>query len=407
MKKLLHILAASLISSAPVTGSTAEATVSDGKVKIGVLADMSGVYADACGPGCLEAVRMAVDNFGGSVLGAPIEVVSADDQNKPDLGAAKVREWIEQGQVDAVTGLVSTAVTGAATKLLTANERIALIVGAASNAFTTSECSPFNAHWTYDVVSLVAGTVKPMVESGKKKWFFITADYTFGYDLEKAATEIITASGGEVLGSVRAPLGTTDFSSYVLQAQASGAEVIAMANSSADLVNALKAASEFGITEMADVAGLLVVTTAAKAMDPSVAAGMNLTAPFYWDMDEVTRDWSARFKARSSVSIPTALHASAYSSTLHYLKAIEAAGTDEAKAVMAKMKTMPVNDVFSRNGYLRRDGRLVHDMYLVRIKGPSERESENDIFVVEKTLPGDDVYLSLEAGGCSFALNRQ
>ena len=382
------LLAASV---AAIASSAAMANVSDGKVKIGVLADMGGTYADVCGPGCVTAIEMAVEDFGGTVLGAPIEVVSADDQLKPDVGSAIVRKWIENEQVDSIGGLVSSAVTGAATKVTTDAKKIALISTSASNAFTTKACSPYNVHWTYNVVALAKGTVKPMVEAGKKKWFFITADYAFGHALEGVASKVINENGGEVVGAARAPLGTTDFSSYILQAQSSGADVVALANAGNDTVNSLKAASEFGLTQMMDVAGLLVFTPNAQAMDPNVAGGMRTTTGFYWDLDDQTREWSKRFMERHG-NIPAMGHAGAYSMTMHYLKAIEAAGTDESDAVMKKMKEMKPDDFFARNATLRADGRMVHDMYYVEIKKPDERRDDNDIFKVVSVIPGDQAF---------------
>ena len=387
MRMMKRTLLAAAMSVAVATGVQATG-VSDDVVKIGVLADMGGGYSDVCGPGCVTAVEMAVEDFGGTVLGKPIEVVSADDQNKPDVGSAKAREWIENQQVDAVNGLVASSVTGAVTKVLTDAKRIALISTSASHAFTTKACSPYNVHWTYNVVSLANGTVKPMVDAGKKKWFFITADYAFGHALEGIASKVIESSGGEVVGSVRAPLGTTDFSSYVLQAQASGADVIGLANAGADFVNALKTSAEFGLTETAEVAGLLVFTPNAKALDPAIAAGMKLTTGFYWDMDEKTRAWSARFKERHG-AIPSMAQAGAYSMTSHYLNAIKAAGTDESDAVMKQMKSTKPDDFFARNAYLRNDGRMVHDMLLVSIKDAASRKSEDDIYNIEATIPGD------------------
>ncbi|MFT5722523.1 MAG: branched-chain amino acid transport system substrate-binding protein [Motiliproteus sp.] len=401
MRKTL--LATALIAA---TGAAQAAAVSDDKVKIGVLGDMSGVYADISGQGSVEAVKMAVEDFGGTVLGMPIEVVFADDQNKPDVGSVIARKWVEEEQVDVINGAVASSVTGAVAKFMTDNEKITLIAASASHAFTTKACSPFNAHWTYDVVALANGTVKPMVQSGKKKWFFVTADYAFGHALEKVATGVINANGGEVVGGVRAPLGTTDFSSYILQAQASGADVIALANAGSDMVNSLKTAAEFGVTETTDVAGLLVFTPNAQALDPDIAGGMKLTTGFYWDMDDLTRAWSKRYMARMDGKIPAMPHAGAYSSTMHYLKAVEAAGTDESKAVMAKMKEMPVEDFFSRNGYLRKDGRMVHDMLQVRIKTAAERKDDNDIFAIEKVIKGDDAFMKMEDGGCAFALAK-
>ncbi|MBY4675059.1 ABC transporter substrate-binding protein [Marinobacterium arenosum] len=393
------LMSAAMATAIAATGAQA-AGLSDDKLKIGVLADMGGVYADVCGPGCVTAVEMAVEDFGGSVLGKPIEIVTADDQNKADVGSAKVREWVEDQQVDAVTGLVASSVTGAVTKVLTDNKKIALISTSASNAFTTKACSPYNAHWTYNVVALANGTVKPMVQSGKKKWFFITADYAFGHALEKVATGVIENNGGEVVGAVRAPLGTTDFSSYVLQAQSSGADVVALANAGSDFVNSLKTAAEFGLTEMVDVAGLLVFTPNAQALDPAIAGGMKLTTGFYWDLDDETRAWSKRFKERHG-SIPAMGHAGAYSATMHYLNAVKATGTDDSDTVMKHMKANKPNDFFARNATLRADGRMVHDMYQVRIKTASERKSEDDIFAVEKVIPGDEAFAPMLAQ-CEF-----
>ncbi|WP_028470870.1 ABC transporter substrate-binding protein [Neptunomonas japonica] len=398
--KLMNKTLLSAAMAVALTSTAAHADLSDDKVKIGVLADMGGVYADVCGKGCLTAVEMAVEDFGGTVLGKKIEIVSADDQNKPDVGSAIVREWIESKEVDVVTGLVASSVTGAVTKVTTDNKKIALIAASASNAFTTKACSPYNAHWTYNVVALANGTVKPIVQQGKKKWFFITADYAFGHALEGIASKVIKAEGGEVVGAVRAPLGTTDFSSYILQAQASGAEVVGLANAGADFVNSLKTAAEFGLTEMMDVAGLLVFTPNAKALDPAIAGGMLTTTGFYWDRDEESREWSARFKERQGV-IPAMPHAGAYSATMHYLNAVKAAGTDDSDTVMKLMKSTKPDDFFAKNATLRSDGRMVHDMYLVRITKESERKSEDDIFKIESVIPGDKAFAPVLAA-CDF-----
>lgn len=404
MKLMFKTAAATALITA---AGLAHGSFSDDKVKIGVLTDMGGVYSDITGQGSIEAVQMAVDDFGGKMLGKPIEVISADTQLKPDIGSTIARQWIENEQVDVINGAVASSVTGAVTKVMSNAGKITLIAAPASHAFTTSACSPYNAHWSYDVVSLANGTVKPMVEGGKNKWFFITADYGFGHALESVATGVIEANGGEVVGGVRAPLGTSDFSSYILQAQSSGADVIALANTGSDMVNALKTAAEFGVTEMAEVAGLLVFTPNAQALDPAIAGGMKLTTGFYWDMDDQTREWSKRYMARMDGKIPSMAQAGAYSSTMHYLKAVEAVGTDESDAVMAKMKETPVEDFFSRNGYLRIDGRMVHDMLQVRIKNADERSNENDIFAIERVIKGEDAFLKLEDGGCAFALSQE
>ena len=386
MKKTLSALAV-----ASILVGNAMAAVSDNQVRIGVLADMNGPYGDVCGKNCVAAVQMAVDDFGGKVLDAPIDVISADDQNKPDLGSAKVREWVDSEKVDVVNGLVASSVVGAATQVLTDNAKPALISGAGSNTFTTKTCTPYNAHWTYDVVALANGTVKPLVEKGKKKWFFITADYAFGHALESVATGVITANGGEVVGSAKAPLGTTDFSSFVLQAQASGADAVALANAGKDFVNSLKSASEFGLNQQATMVGLLVFASDTKAIDASTNGDMRLTTGFYWDRDDATREWSQRFMERTG-AIPTMAHAGAYSSTLHYLKSVEQAGTDDGTEVMKVMKANKPDDFFAQNAVLRADGRMVHDMYQVRVKKAAERANENDIYEIEQVIPGDQAF---------------
>ena len=392
MKKTNRTLLSAVVSGAiaATIACSAQATT-DGQVKLGILADMGGTYADICGSGCVIAAEMAIEDFGGKVLGKPIEMVSADSQLKPDVASAIARKWVEDEGVDAIGGLVSSAVSGAVSKVNADSKNITLISGSASNTFTTKTCSPYNVHWTYNVVALANGTVKPMVQAGKKKWFFITADYSFGHALEGMASKVINENGGEVLGNVRAPLGTTDFSSYILQAQASGADVVALANAGNDTVNALKAAAEFGLTAQMDVAGLLVFTPNAQAMDPATAGGMRLTSGFYWDMDDETRQWSTRFEQRHG-AIPSMIHAGVYSVTMHYLNAVKAAGTDDTDTVMKTMKATKPNDFFARNATLRPDGRMVHDMLYVEIKKKDERKDKNDIYKIIKVIPGDEAY---------------
>jgi len=402
MKKINKSVLSAVVSGAiaATLASPAMATT-DGKVKLGILADMGGTYADICGPGCVTAAKMAVEDFGGKVLGNDIEVISADSQLKPDIASSIARKWVEDEGVDTIGGLVSSAVSGAVSKVNADNKKITLISGSASNAFTTKSCNPYNVHWTYNVVALANGTVKPMVQSGKKKWFFITADYSFGHALEGVASKVIKTNGGEVVGNVRAPLGTTDFSSYILQAQASGADVVALANAGNDTVNALKAATEFGLTEQMDVAGLLVFTQNAQAMDPAVAGGMRLTTGFYWDLDDQAREWGKRFEARHG-NIPSMIHAGVYSATMHYLNAVKAVGTDDSDAVMKQMKQSKPNDFFSRNAELRPDGRMVHDMLYVEIKKQAERKSKSDIYKVIKVIPGADAYNPMQPQ-CNFS----
>lgn len=399
-----NVMLATAIAMALGVNSVYAEGISDDKVKIGVMADMGGTYADACGKGCVAAIEMAVADFGGKILDKPIEVISADDQNKPDIGSATAREWVDKEKVDAVGGIVSSAVGLAVGQVLKDAKKPILISTAGSPAFYTKACSPFNAHWTYNVVALANGTVKPLVAEGKKKWFFITADYEFGNALEKASTGVIEKNGGKVVGSVKVPLGTTDFSSYILQAQSAGADAVAFANAGKDFVNSLKAAHEFGLDKSATMVGLLVFASDVQAIDPAVIGDMNLTTGFYGEMDDKTKEWSKRYKEKFGKT-PGMGQAGAYSSVMHYLNAVQAAGTDEGEAVMAKMKSTKPDDFFARNAELRADGRMVHDMYFARVKKADERANEDDIFEVKQTLAGNDVFLPMSPE-CDFGAKK-
>lgn len=394
-RTLSSVVLGSALGLAALSALASQASLSDDRVRLGVLADMSGPYGDLCGKHCVEAVNMAVEDFGGQVLGQPIDVISADDQNKPDLGSAKAREWIESQGVDAINGLVASSVVGAVAQVANSAEKPILISGAGSNTFTTKTCSPFNAHWTYDVVALARGTVSPLVKSGKKKWFFITADYAFGHALENVATGIIESNGGTVVGSAKAPLGTTDYSSFVLQAMSSGADAVALANAGKDFVNSLKGASEFGLSQQATMVGLLVFASDTRSIDADIIGNMRLTTGFYWDRDEATRAWSQRFMERTDGAVPTMAHAGAYSSTLHYLKAVAATGTDDGATVMKHMKANTPDDMFARHATLRADGRMVYDMYQVRVKTAAERSNRNDLYEIENVIPGDQAYAAM------------
>ena len=391
MKKIVFAAAFTVACSA---GTLQAKEISDEVVKIGVMADMGGPYADACGKGCVAAVELAIEDFGGAVLGKPIKIISADDQNKPDVGSATVRKWVDVEKVDMVTWITSSAVGLAAGKVLTDVKKPMLVAGAGSPAFTTSQCSPYNIHWTYDVIALANGTVKPLVDAGNKKWFFITVDYVFGHALEKVSTGIIEKSGAKVVGSVKVPLGTTDFSSYILQAQSSGADAVAFANVGKDFTNALKGASEFGLNKQATMVGLLVFTSDVQAINPKTIADMRLTTGYAVQRDDKTKAWGKRYKDKFGKT-PTMIHAGAYSATMHYLKAVKATGTDDGSVVMAEMKKTKPDDFFAQNASLRADGRMIHDMYQVRVKKESERVNEDDLFEIENTLAGSDVFLPM------------
>jgi branched-chain amino acid transport system substrate-binding protein len=395
----LQLTLVSLLVAAWLGASVAQAQVSDDVVRIGVLNDQSSLYADAGGPGTVVAARMAAEDAGGAVLGKPIDIVFADHQNKSDIGAAIARQWFDTGGVDMAIGFDNSAVALAVEQLAAERNRIAIAGAVGSTAFTGKSCTPTEASWIYDSYALTNSLAKSLVAEGRDSWFFITVDYTFGHSLEADATSAVKAAGGKVLGSVRHPLNTSDFSSYLLQAQASGAKVVAFANGGGDMINATKQANEFGLTKNQTMVSLLVTIADVHSMELKAAQGLKFVTAFYWDRNEETRAWSKRFFARQG-RMPTMGQASAYSAIRHYIAAIAAAGTDEAKAVMAKMREMPVNDFYAKNGRLREDGRLVHDMYFAQVKKPSESTGPWDYYNILGVIPGDQAFRSLAEGGC-------
>jgi branched-chain amino acid transport system substrate-binding protein len=392
------VLVSALLASC-LSAHDARAQISDDVVRIGVLNDQSGLYADLGGPGSVVAARMAVEDFGGAVLGKPVEIVYADHQNKSDVGAAIAREWFEVGKVDMVIGFDHSAVALAVEQLAAEKGRIAIAGAVGSTAFTGKSCTPTEASWIYDSYALTTSLAKAIVAEGRDTWFFITVDYAFGHSLEADASAAVKAAGGKILGSVRHPLNTADFSSYLLQAQASGAKVVAFANGGGDMVNATKQANEFGLTKNQTIVSLLVFISDVHSMQLQAAQGLKFVTAFYWDRDEETRIWSKRFFERQG-RMPTMPQAAVYSAIRHYLGAIEAAGTDEAKAVMAKMRERPVNDFYVKNGRLREDGRLVHDMYFAQVKTPAESKGPWDYYKLLATIPGGQAFRPLAEGGC-------
>jgi branched-chain amino acid transport system substrate-binding protein len=395
----IRALAAGACAIALLSGA-AQAEISGNAVKIGVMNDQSGLYADLAGQGSVEAARMAVEDMGGSVGGAAIEVLSADHQNKPDVGSNVVRQWIDVEDVDVIVDVPTSSVALAVNEIVKEEDRVFLVSGAASTQLTGEACSLNTIHWTYDTYALAVGTGRAMVEEGGDSWFFITADYAFGHQLEEDTSTEVQEQGGEVLGSVRHPLSTADFSSYLLQAQGSGAKVIGLANAGSDTTNAIKQAHEFGITQAGQqLASLLLFLTDVNALGLEVAQGLVLTTGFYWDMDDETRAWSERFNERVG-QMPTMVQAGVYSAVSHYLRAIEAAGSDDAKTVVEQMKATPVNDFFAKNGTIRADGRMVHDMYLARVKSPDESQGQWDYYEILRTIPGDQAFLPLEESTC-------
>jgi branched-chain amino acid transport system substrate-binding protein len=395
----LQLVLISVLTGACMGAPVARAQVSDDVVKIGVLNDQSGLYADLGGPGSVVAARMAVEDAGGTVLGKPVEIVFADHQNKADIGVAVARRWFENEKVDMAIGFDNSAVALAVEQLAFERNRIAIAGAVGSTAFTGKNCTPNEASWIYDSYALTTSLAKSTVAEGRDTWFFITVDYAFGHSLEADATAAVKAAGGKVLGSVRHPLNTSDFSSYLLQAQASGAKVVAFANGGGDMVNAVKQANEFGLTKNQTMVSLLVFISDVHSMELKAAQGLKFVTAFYWDRNDETRVWSKRFFERHG-RMPTMPQASVYSAVRHYLSAIAAAGTDEAKAVMAKMRETPVNDFYVKNARLREDGRLVHDMYFAQVKTPSESSKPWDYYKILATIPGDQAFRELADGGC-------
>ena len=375
--------------------------LSDGVVKIGVLTDLSGLYSDLSGAGAVLAVKMAIDDFRAMEKGKafPIELVSADHQNKGDVASNKAREWFERDKVDMITDLVTTSTALAVMPVAKEKNRITIVNGAASTPITGKQCTDTNVHYTYDTYALANGTGKAVVKQGGDTWFFLTADYAFGQALEKDTGAVVQANGGRVLGSVRHPFPGTDFSSFLLKAQASGAKVIGLANAGTDTTNAIKQAAEFGITPKQTLAGLLMFITDVHSLGLKATQGMYLTEGFYWDFNDETRAWSKRFFELHK-RMPTMVQAGDYSSTMHYLKAVKAAGTDEAQAVMKKMKETPVNDFFAKNGKIREDGRHVHDFYLLQVKKPEESKHPWDYYFVRQVIPANDAVTPVAQSEC-------
>ncbi|MCA8869266.1 MAG: ABC transporter substrate-binding protein [Rhodobacteraceae bacterium] len=367
----------------------------DINVKLGVLNDRSGVYADLSGEGSVVAARMAVDDFKAVDKGIKVEIISADHQNKPDIASNIARQWYDTDGVDAILDVPTSSAALAVAEITAKAGRVFINSGAASTDLTGAQCQPTTIHWTYDTAALANGTGKAVTEAGGKKWFFLTADYAFGHALERDTTKVVVANGGEVVGSVNVPFPATDFSSFLLQAQGSGANVIGLANAGGDTVNAIKQAAEFGITQAGQqLAALLMFVTDVHALGTQTAQGLNLTEAFYWDQNDATRAWSARFEKLHG-SKPTMVQAGVYSGTMHYLRAIEAVGSTDSKKVIASMKANGFDDPLFGKGYVRGDGRAIHDMYLFEVKKPSESTGEWDLYKQISVIKGEDAFLPM------------
>ena len=390
-----------LIFAALLSLTAGPAAAEDIPIKIGVLNDRSGVYADLAGEGSVIAAKMAVEDFGAAAKGIKVEIISADHQNKPDIASNIARQWIDQDGVDVIADVPTSSAALAVNEVVREKNKIFLVSGAATSDLTGPKCSPNTVHWTYDTWALAHGTGKAMVEQGGKKWFFITADYAFGQALERDTAAVVKEAGGEVVGSVKHPFPGQDFSSFLLQAQSSGAQVIGLANAGGDTINTIKQAAEFGITQGGQkLAGLLIFITDVHALGLQTAQGLVLTEAFYWDKDDGTRAFAKRFAERHDGKMPSMVHAGVYASVLHYLKAIDAVKSKDPKVVMAKMKEMPSEDPLFGKGKIRVDGRHVHDMYLVEVKKPEESKGPWDYYKILATIPADQAFRPLDQGGC-------
>ncbi|NKK74085.1 ABC transporter substrate-binding protein [Rhizobium leguminosarum bv. viciae] len=397
-KNFIASVAFLLASSTAVLAQSA----TDGKIKIGILNDQSGVYADFGGKSSVEAAKMAVEDFGGKVLDVPVEIVDADHQNKPDIASNIARQWYDTEQVDAIMELTTSSVALAVQAIGKEKKKIDIVTGAATTDLTGKACSPYGFHWAYDTHALAVGTGGALVKQGGDSWFFLTADYAFGYSLEQQTSDYVKASGGTVVGAVRHPLSSQDFSSFLLQAQSSGAKVIGLANAGLDTSNAIKQAAEFGITQGGQhLAALLFTLAEVHGLGLDAAQGLTLTEGYYWNRDDESRAFAKKFFARTG-KMPNMVHAGTYSAVTQYLKAVQKAGTDETEAVAKQLHEMPVDDVFGRGGTVGANGRMIHDMYLLQVKKPAESKEPWDYFNVLATIPGKEAYIDPAKSGCDL-----
>ena len=397
--KLKKIAAASALTLAAATGANAQ--VSGDVIKIGIITDMSGLYSDIDGAGGVEAIKMAVADMGGAVGGKKVEVVFADHQNKADVAAAKAREWFDTAGVDMLIGGTNSGTNLAMAKVAVEKKKLFISIGAATSALTNEQCNPYTVHWAYDTVALAKGTGNAVVKQGGKTWYFLTADYAFGAQLQNDTTKVVEAAGGKVVGSVKHPLSATDFSSFLLQAQASKAEILGLANAGGDTINSIKAANEFGITKTMKLAGLLVFINDIHSLGLKTTQGMYLTDSWYWNRDADTRAWSRKFFEKVK-RMPSSIQAGDYSATLQYLNAVKATGSDDSDKVLAQMKKTPVNDIFAKGGFIRGDGRMVHDMYLMQVKSPDKSTEPWDYYNVVQTFKGEQAWTTKAESKCAL-----
>ena len=379
----------------------AQAQISGDTIKIGMITDMSGLYTDIDGAGGAEAIKMAIADAGGAIAGKKVEFISADHQNKADIAASKAREWFDQQGVDMLIGGTNSGASLAMAKVAAEKKKVFISIGAGSARLTNEECTPYTVHYAYDTIALARGTGGAIVKQGGKNWYFLTADYAFGQSLEKDTADVVKSAGGKVLGAVKHPLSASDFSSFLLQAQSSDAQILGLANAGGDAINAIKAANEFGITKKMKLAGLLIFINDIHSLGLNLTQGMYLTDGWYWDQNDDTRAWSKRYFEKMKKE-PSMLQAADYSAAANYLKAVKAVGTDDSDKVMAYLKANKINDMFAKNGVIRPDGRMVHDMYLMEVKKPSESKYPWDYYKVVATIPGDQAYATKAETKCSL-----
>ncbi|MBT8614759.1 ABC transporter substrate-binding protein [Polynucleobacter paneuropaeus] len=399
MNSKLKMIVSAMTSAAITFSPYASAQISGDTVKIGFITDLSGLYADIDGNGGVEAIKMAIADFGGKVNSKKIELLTADHQNKPDIAASKTREWIDQEGVDLIIAGTNSAAALAMNKIAADKKKPIIVVSAGTSRVTNEECTPYTVHYSYDTIALSKVAGSAIVKQGGDSWYFLTADYAFGAALEKDASEVVKASGGKVLGSVKAPLNTSDFSSYMLQAQTSKAKILGLANSGGDTINSIKSANEFGITKSMQLAGLLMFITDIHSLGLQVSQGMYLADAWYWDTNPDTRAWAKRYFEKMKKE-PSSTQAADYSATMTFLKAVQAAGTDNGEKVMAQIKSAKINDMFAKNGYIRQDGRMVHDMYLMQVKKPSESKYPWDYYNIISVVPGDQAFATKAESKC-------
>ncbi|KAB2896507.1 MAG: ABC transporter substrate-binding protein [Burkholderiaceae bacterium] len=398
--RVRHKLALGALAAASCSAvAPAIAQVDGDVVRIGVLADMNGLYSDMGGNGIVEAVKMAADDMGGQVGGKRIEVVTANHSAKPDIAATKAREWFDTQGVDMIISGPSSGTSLAIAKIAAEKKKVVMVTGGVAAQITNEECSPYTVHYLYDTVALARGTGAAMTRQGGKSWYFLTVDYAFGESLERETTQVVKANGGQIVGSVRHPLSASDFSSFLLQAKASKAQVLGLANGGGDTINAVKAASEFGITQSMKIAGLMLFITDVHALGLKLTRGINLTEAWYWDTDDRSRHWAARFFGKMK-KMPTSMQAASYSAALQYLKAVQATGTDRADPVMAQLRKQKIDDMYTARGYIREDGRMVHDLQLMEIKSPAESTRPWDYYKPIQRIPGEQAFASKAESKC-------